>query len=91
MMDELDDIIDLSPEEIDDLYQRVFAISVKLMNNGEKPLNLAGVLLAQAMRLYKTCLSEEDFLLMVEAITDTAKDVPAYNLDDIAVDSTTVH
>lgn len=91
MMDELDDIIDLSPEEIDDLYQRVFAISVKLMNNGEKPLNLAGVLLAQAMRLYKTCLSEEDFLLMVEAIKDTAKDVPAYDFDDIAVDSTTVH
>ena len=91
MMDELDDIIDLSPEEIDDLYQRVFAISVKLMNNGEKPLNLAGVLLAQAMRLYKTCLSEEDLLLMVEAIKDTAKDVPAYDFDDIAVDSTTVH
>lgn len=94
MTNDIEDIAELTPDEINDLYQKVFAVSIKLINSGEKPLNLASVLLAQSMRLYRTCLTEEDFLLMVEAITDSAKDVTAYdldNLDNLTFDSTTIH
>jgi hypothetical protein len=38
---------------------------------------IAGTLMAQALKIYKTTLLESDYLKMIEAITDSADKIPS--------------
>jgi hypothetical protein len=42
-----------------------------------EPQMIAGTLMAQALKIYKTTLLETDYLKMIEAITDSADKVPS--------------
>tara|TARA_R110002167_G_scaffold205558_1_gene409569 strand:- start:803 stop:1060 length:258 start_codon:yes stop_codon:yes gene_type:complete len=85
-------MIDDEEEKLLELYDKLFDINIKLSED-YTPIAVAGVLLAQAMRLYRTLLEDEDFTSMVEMIGETSKDVRPYDLDELddLETNTTIH
>ena len=63
----------ISPSEADIIYRQVFKTMTELCKH-HNPLAVSGVLLAQALRLYKTSLPIEDFDLLIEEIMETVKE-----------------
>ena len=63
----------ISPSETDVIYNQVFKTMTELCKHHD-PLAVSGVLLAQALRLYKTSLPIEDFDLLIEEIMETVKE-----------------
>jgi hypothetical protein len=59
-------------DPLDKIYQDLFDHSMHLIHEHNLPLEaIAGSLMAIAMRLYRTSLSEEEFNKMKEMILDT--------------------
>ena len=54
--------------ELDDLYQEYWTIHAKMIDNKVNPVPIAGVLVAQALTIYKTVLSETEYESMCESI-----------------------
>ena len=75
-------MIDDEEEKLLELYDKLFDINIKLSEE-YTPMVVAGVLLAQAMRLYRTLLEDEEFTSMVEVIGETSLNVRPYELDDL--------
>jgi hypothetical protein len=66
-------------ENLDVAYRTIEKLINQLcVNDGHTPLEVAGVMMAQAMRIYKTALGEEEFDRMVETILETRKDVTPF-------------
>ena len=63
----------LNQSEIDAVYNEVFKLMTRLCRDYE-PLAVSGVMLAQALRLYKTTLPIGDFDLLIEEVMATVKD-----------------
>ena len=57
----------------DSLYERALALCVE-----HDTQIVASTMLAQALRLYKTVLTEEDFTAMVASVADTADQIQPY-------------
>jgi hypothetical protein len=57
----------------DSLYERALALCVE-----HDTQIVASTMLAQALRLYKTVLTEEDFTAMVASVADTADRIQPY-------------
>ena len=55
----------MSDKELKEFYDKAFALSVQV-----EPSMAAGVYIAQAMRIYKTVLNDEEFNRMVDTISD---------------------
>ena len=58
--------------DVNIIYSEVFRVMTRLSRNYE-PLAVSGVMLAQALRLYKTSLPIDDFDLLIEEIMTTVK------------------
>ena len=56
-------------KELDELYQEIFASAVEYMKDYETQM-VAGTLMAIAIRLYKTNLTDDGFKQMVDTIID---------------------
>ena len=67
-------------KELQDIYNKVFAQAVRHMKKHE-PQMVAGTLMAIAIRLYKTSLSDYGFSEMLQTILDTEGDVRSYGDD----------
>ena len=67
-------------KELQDIYNKIFEQSVKHMKKHE-PQMVAGTLMAIAMRLYKTSLSEDGFSQMLQTILDSEEDIRPYSDD----------
>jgi hypothetical protein len=79
----------MDKKELDDLYSKSFAMNVQLSSE-YSVVAVASVLLGQAMRLYKTVLSEEDFNKMMVTINETSHEVKPY--DEFSLDTgSTMH
>ena len=66
-------------ENLEVAYRTIEKLINKLcVDDGHTPLEVAGVMMAQAMRIYKTALGEEEFNRMVETILETRKDVTPF-------------
>ena len=63
----------IKPSETDIIYNKVFKTMTELCKHHD-PLAVSGVLLAQALRLYKTALPVGDFDLLIDEIMETVKD-----------------
>ena len=61
-------------EQISNLYREIEKITV-----GTEPLVSAGVLMAQALRIYKTVLSPEEYVQITEHILSTTDDIIKYD------------
>ena len=63
----------VNQRDVDAVYNEVFRLMTRLCREYE-PLAVSGVMLAQALRLYKTTLPMGDFDLLIEEVMATVKD-----------------
>ena len=59
---------------IDDLYQEIYAKNIEWSNKNE-PLMVAGIFLAQALRIYKTVLPSHEYESMIQAVINNSDEV----------------
>ena len=60
-------------KKLNDLYQKMYRDLNKLCEKND-PLMVAGIMMAQAIKIYKTALPEEEFERMMDTIADS-KDI----------------
>ncbi len=68
-------------KELQDIYNKVFAESLKHMKKYE-PQMVAGTLMAIAIRLYKTNLSDDGFAEMLQTVLDSEDKITSYFDDE---------
>ena len=69
-------------KELQDIYNKIFDQAVRHMKKYE-PQMVAGTLMAIAIRLYRTTLSDDGFHQMLQTVLDSEEDVKSYfNFDE---------
>ena len=68
-------------KELQDIYNKIFAESHKHMKKYE-PQMVAGTLMAIAIRLYKTSLSDDGFHDMLQTVLDSEDKIKSYFDDE---------
>jgi hypothetical protein len=69
-------------KELQEIYNKIFKQSVNHMKKYE-PQMVAGTLMAIAIRLYRTSLSDDGFHQMLQTVLDSEEDVKSYfDFDD---------
>ena len=63
----------INTSDVNEVYNEVFRLMTRLCRDHD-PLAVSGVMLAQALRLYKTSLPIDDFDLLLDEIMATVKD-----------------
>ena len=71
---------DKEAKELQDIYNKIFEESVKHMKKYETQM-VAGTLMAIAIRLYKTSLSDDGFSQMLQTILDSEDEIRPYGED----------
>ena len=64
-------------KELQDIYNKIFEESVKHMKKYETQM-VAGTLMAIAIRLYKTSLSDDGFSQMLQTVLDSEDEIRPY-------------
>ena len=64
-------------KKLQDIYNKIFEQAVKHMKDYE-PQMVAGTLMAIAIRLYKTNLSDDGFHEMLQTVLDSEGDIKSY-------------
>ena len=67
-------------KELQDIYNKIFEQSVRHMKTYETQM-VAGTLMAIAIRLYKTSLSDDGFHDMLQTILDSEDNIKPYSKD----------
>ena len=62
----------INTSDVNTVYNEVFRLMTRLCRDHD-PLAISGVMLAQALRLYKTSLPIDDFDLLLDEIMATIK------------------
>ena len=70
---------DINDQELNELYQKYWKVHADMLAKHE-PAIIAGVLVAQALTIYKTILDEEQFNLMLDTISENRKEVKTLDL-----------
>lgn len=66
-------------EKVEEAYRRIEKLVATLCKDGEHaPLEVAGIMMAQAMRIYKTALAEEEFDRLVETILESRSGITPF-------------
>ena len=65
-------------KELQDIYNKIFAESVRHMKDYE-PQMVAGTLMAIAIRLYRTTLSDDGFHSMLQTVLDSEQEIKPYD------------
>ena len=65
-------------KELQEIYNKIFKQAVRHMKNYE-PQIVASTLMAIAVRLYRTSLSDDGFSEMLQTVLDSEKDIKPYN------------
>ena len=60
-------------KKLNDLYQKMYK-DLNMLCEKNDPLMVAGIMMAQAIKIYKTALPEEEFERMMDTIADS-KDI----------------
>ena len=71
---------DKESKELQDVYNKIFEESVKHMKTYEAQM-VAGTLMAIAIRLYRTSLSDDGFHEMLQTVIDSERDIRPYTDD----------
>ena len=69
-------------KKLNDLYQKMYRDLNKLCEKND-PLMVAGIMMAQAIKIYKTALPNEDFERMMDTIADSKDIVKPLNTPTI--------
>ena len=65
-------------KKLDDCYQELFKMVVDLQMKYPHQM-VAGTMMAQALRIYKSTLKDEDFKSMIETIVESESKIQPYN------------
>ena len=68
-------------KQLQEIYNKIFEQSIKHMKKYE-PQMVAGTLMAIAIRLYRTSLSDDGFHQMLQTVFDAEEDVKSYFDDE---------
>jgi hypothetical protein len=66
--------IDINNEETDqleNLYQDYWAFHARMIDKDHSPIQIAAILVAQALSIYKTVLEEDEYEQMVDSISNS--------------------
>lgn len=67
-------------DSLDEIYNELWQATSTMFGQGHRPLAVAGVMMVQALTLYKTLLSPAEFDSIVSHISETKEQVQALNL-----------
>lgn len=56
-------------QELHEISDRMYELTGKLIEEGQKPFAIAAIYIMIAMQIYRTMLSDEDYNQMVDAIS----------------------
>ena len=65
-------------KELQDIYDKIFKETIKHMKTYEAQM-VAGTLMAIAIRLYRTHLSDDGFHSMLQTVLDSEQDIKPYD------------
>ena len=65
-----DDWDDIPEDDVDDVFRDVLNLVMEKIEEGTNPMALAGVMMAQAMMMYKTHLTEESYKKVTSLILE---------------------
>jgi len=69
---------DIKLQELQEAYDEIYnKVMEMIIVKKYEPQMIAGTLMAQALKIYKTTLLESDYLKMIEAIKDSADKIPS--------------
>jgi hypothetical protein len=71
-------IPDNNSHSIEDLYAKYLQFT-GIMLEEYKDIEIAGIMITQALSMYKTVLAEEDYQRMVKSIYERRNDVKTFN------------
>jgi hypothetical protein len=71
-------ITDKNDHSIEDLYAKYLQFT-SVMLEDYKDIEIAGIMITQALSMYKTVLLEEDYQRMVQSIYERRNDVKTFN------------
>jgi hypothetical protein len=71
-------IADQNENCIEDLYAKYLQFTSVMLEN-YKDIEIAGVMITQALSMYRTVLSEEDYQRMVNSIYERRNDVKSFD------------
>jgi hypothetical protein len=69
---------DKETKELNDCYQELFKTVIDMQTRYNNQM-IAGTMMAQALRLYKTNLTEEGFRAMVQTIADSGDTIQPFD------------
>ena len=67
-------------KELQDIYNKIFKQAIRHMQKHE-PQMVAGTLMAIAIRLYRTSLSDDGFSEMLQTVLDSEDEIRPYGND----------
>ena len=71
-------ITDKNQHSIEDLYAKYLQFTGVMLED-YKDIEIAGIMITQALSMYKTVLEEEDYQRMVKSIYERRNDVNTFN------------
>ena len=71
-------MIDNNPHSIEDLYAKYLQFTAVMLEE-YKDIEIAGVMITQALSLYRTVLPEEDYQRMVKSIYERRNEVKTFD------------
>jgi len=80
----------MNDETMQELYNKIFTMNTRLSNEYDA-VAVAAIFVAQAMRMYRTMLNDDEFNRMVETISQSANETKPFTLDSFDTDSGTLH
>jgi len=70
-----------SDNNLDDLYQEYWAIHAKMIDKDNNPLEIAAILMAQSLSMYKTILDTDEYNKIVDNIAELRDKVKVLSQD----------
>ena len=65
-------------DDVSDCYNEIFTQIVKLQEKYSEPM-IAGNMMVQALRMYKTILNDEEFVSMMDTIGESKNKIESYD------------
>ena len=76
----------MQDKDLENLYEEYWTFHAAMIDKGYTALEIAAVLVAQSMSIYKTVLDEEQYNMMVDSISDMR-----YNVKELKPDQGKYH
>jgi hypothetical protein len=69
----------MEDNKLEELYEEYLSLTAKLVSKGVPTLGIAGVMMAQAMSMYKTALSPNEYDMIIDSISDSRDQVKRFD------------